>query len=284
MRTLMLYLLLVVSASAQSIVMKDGKVITAKSVRRDGDTIMATMELPPAQQGGPAQTGEFGYQILQIAKIDFPEPPQFKTATDLIVGGNATEALAQLEPVLRYYEGFRDAPGSWWADAELLKLEALVSLDRDDDAVALATDIVNSASNPETAGVAKTYIALGLARHGDFAKAMEMNDAVLNTATSPRTLASAAVNGGRIHLARKEWEHALLSFLEVPVFYPEQKVLMPHVLLGCGRAYTEMKDFTRAKTSLNELAATYGSSPEAAQAKLDLEKIAKLEKSTELPK
>ena len=82
-----------------------------KGLRRQGDQILATVEIAPAEQGKPAQVGELGYAVSQIAKIDFPEPPILRAAPDLIASGKAADALTQLEPVVKYYEPFRDAPG-----------------------------------------------------------------------------------------------------------------------------------------------------------------------------
>jgi len=185
--------------------------------------------------------------------------------------------------VVKYYEAFRDAPGSWWADVSLLKVQALISLGRDDEAEQLAGGIAATATDPATIRAAKVYVARGIARHGDQAKAMEMYDSVLKDETRPQTIAAVAACVGQIHLARKEWEPALLSFLQVPVFYPQQKVVMPQVLLGCGKAYIGLEDYTRAKASLNELTTTYSSTPEAVQGKADLDKIAKLENTAETP-
>jgi hypothetical protein len=280
LKSFLLCLLLTGTASAQNIIMKDGKVIAAKNLRRQGDMIMATVDLATGTTG--QASGEFGYPIAQIDKIDFPEPPEIKSAGELIAAGKAADALTQLEPVVKYYEAFRDAPGSWWADVSLLKVQALISMGRDDEAEQMAGGIAATATDPATVRAARVYVARGIARHGDQAKAMEIYDSVLKDETRPQTIAAVAANVGQIHLARKEWEPALLSFLQVPVFYPQQKAVMPQVLLGCGKAYIGLEDFARAKVSLNELTASYSSTPEAVQGKTELEKIAKLEK-TETP-
>ena len=63
------------SATAQNILLKDGKTIVTKGLRRQGDTIMATVEtILPARGTEPAKTlsGEIGYQLPLIAKLDFP--------------------------------------------------------------------------------------------------------------------------------------------------------------------------------------------------------------------
>ena len=271
------------SAPGQNITMKDGKIIVTKGVRRRGDIIMATVDLPAVQPGQAAAAGELGYPLAQIAKIDFPEPAQLKASVDLITVGKAAAALAGLEPVLRYYETFRDAPGSWWAEASLLKMEALASLGREEEAEDVAANLAHSATDPETMRAANTYLAAGLARRGDVAKAQDIYNAILREATRPQTIAKASVDQGQIHLVRKEWEGALLCFLQVPVFYPEEKVLMPRVLLGCGRAYAGMKDFARARAALEDLTTRFGATPEAGKGRAELATLTKLEKANQSP-
>ncbi len=289
---LMLGFVLVASAAAQNIILKDGKVIATKGVRRTGDIIMATIELSgttaaqpsPAGQVQAIRTGEFGYPIAQIYKIDFPEPAQLNAAAALVNSGKAIDAIKQIEPVLAYYDAVRDAPGSWWSDALILKIQALLSLGNYDAADRLASQMERIATDPEAIDAARVYVAAGLARKGDHAKALQVYDAVLNEATRPQTLAVSAANKGVSHLARREWEAALLSVLEVPVFYPRQEALMPSVLLSSARAYIGLEDYNRAKSALGELGSKFPSTPEGAQAKSELDRIAKLEKTPQSAK
>lgn len=283
----LLTVVLVASAGAQNIILKDGKVIATKGLRRQGDTIMATVEIPlPAGVEKPAQvpTGEVGYPILQIAKLDFPEPVQLRTVPDLIVAGRAADALVQLEPVLRYYEAFRDAPGSWWSEAAMLKVEALQATGNFKDADPLIEAVTRIATDPETLRAAKVFVAAGLTRRGDHARAVEIFEQVMKDTNKPLTLATASVNKGQSHLALKQYEPALLAFLQVPVFFPNQKLLMPQAMLGSARAYFGLEDLTRAKATLDELLKDFGASPQAADAKTELEKIAKRAKALEPPK
>jgi TolA-binding protein len=268
------------SASAQNIVMKDGKVIAAKALRRQGDTILATVELP----GGERKTGELGYALAKIERLDFPEPPQLKTSQDLIAQGKGAEALAQLEPVVKYYEGFRDAPGSWWAPAALRKVQALVAVGREQEAAPLAEQIGRLATDPETARAANVQVAATLVRKGSHARALELIQPALKESRDPATRAPAFIIQGECLLAKKEWEDAMLSFLQVPVFYPTEKVLLPQSLLGRGRAHFGMDDLAAAKASLEELIKTYPASAEAKQAEAELEKISRREKALADPK
>lgn len=79
----------------------------------------------------------------------------------------------------------------------------------------------------------------------------------------------------RCLLASKDWDSALLAYLHVPVFYPDQTALMPQVLLGSARAYAGLEDKADAVKTLNELNRRFPASSEAAEAKIDLQKLTK---------
>jgi tetratricopeptide (TPR) repeat protein len=271
------------SAHAQTIHLKDGRAVTSKSLRRQGDIIMATQEIAGAK-GQPATKGEVGYPVATIEKIDFPEPAQLRAATELLTQGRAAEAIAQVDVALRYYEGFRDAPGSWWADLALLKTRALVNEGHDKEADALVDQIARMANDPETVRAARVQVAAGMARRGEHARALELCEAVIKESTNPETLAAAAISKGESHLGLKQWEDALLSFLQIPVFHPEKKLLLPSSLLGTGRAYFGIQDLPRAKDTLDELIKNFGGTAEAVAAKTELEKIARLEQALAPPK
>jgi TolA-binding protein len=70
----------------------------------------------------------------------------------------------------------------------------------------------------------------------------------------------------------------------IPVFYPEQKMLLPPSMLGAGRALFALEDFDRAKETLDDLVKRYGATPEAAAAQIELGAIAKKQKALEGPK
>lgn len=262
----------------QNIILTNGSVVATKGVRRAGDTIMATVELQQVQPGAPT-TGEFGYPLAQISRIDFPRPYQLDVAADAINAGKIGDAQQQLQAVLGYYEGFRDTPGSWWADATLLKVAALISAGQRDEGTQLAQAMGRVAVNPDVIAAARVYGAAALARQGQEVQAEQVFEEVERDSSWPEALALAALYKGELHLAHEAWEQALLSILKVPVFYPEQKVLMPAVLLESARAYLGLRDIARAKTALEELTTKYPATPEAGLAKAETERVAKLEKS-----
>lgn len=264
---------------AQSIVLKDGKTIPAKGVRRQGDLIMATQELTPAAPGQKAGTGEFGYPLANIDRIEFPEPAQLTTASNLLAQGKAAEALTQMEPAFKYYDAFRDIPGSWWGRLALLKIHALAAQGKHKEAQPIVKNLERFAADPEIKRAAEVQGAGELARNGDFSGAMAVCDRILKEAEDSATLVSAAILKGECHLGLKEWDLALLAYLQAPVFYPEQVLFLPASKLGVARAHASMDGFTAAKTAYQELLSTWPASPEAAAAKAELEKLEKREKA-----
>ncbi|MGI8438426.1 MAG: hypothetical protein ACR2NX_16250, partial [Chthoniobacterales bacterium] len=109
-----LALLLVRPVLAQNLQLTSGQTIKTQGVRRSGDMVMGAVQVGSSR-------GEVGYQTATISRIDFPEPPQLKTTGDLLSQGQPAKALAEIEPVVKYYEPFRDIPGNFWAQAALLK-------------------------------------------------------------------------------------------------------------------------------------------------------------------
>jgi tetratricopeptide (TPR) repeat protein len=268
LRRLVLTLMLLFgeSAHAQQITLKTGQKVDTLGVRRDGDMIMGKIQVGTG-------SGEIGYHVSQIAKIDFPEPRGLKNASDLMAQGQPEKALGEVEPVVGYYEPFKEVPGAWWAQAALLKVSVLAALRRDAEAETLASEIQKVVTDPETARAAQLRVAAGLIRKRDFEKAVTICDAAIKQSTDPEVLANAWVNKGDALLGQKQWDAALLAYLHVPVFYADESSSMPAALLGSGRAYWRLDDTARTKRSFNDLIAAYPKSAEAAVAQSEMKKM-----------
>ena len=89
---------------------------------------------------------------------------------------------------------------------------------------------------------------------------------------------------GQRLLEKKDWEDALLSYLRVAVFSPEEKVLLRRATIGAGRAWLAMDDFESAREAFKSVIETAGQSPEADTAKAELENVARREKALAPPK
>jgi tetratricopeptide (TPR) repeat protein len=261
-------LVLATFASGQNIILKTGQTIETKGVRRSGDMVMTKVQVG-------ASSGEVGYQVSTIGKIAFPEPPQLKTTAAFLSQGQPEKALADIEPVVRYYEPFRDVPVNWWAPAALLKVSALSGMQLDKEAERLGDEIRKSVTDPETARAARLQLVAGLVRRGEYGKAQQLCDTVIKESAKAEVLAEAWVHKGDALLAQRQWDGAVLAYLHVPVFYDDEKLWMPPALLGSARAFRGLEDMGRAKRSLNDLTAGYPKSAQAEIARTELQKLPK---------
>jgi TolA-binding protein len=263
---LLLVLVIVSPSSAQTITLQTGQKIDTQGVRRDGDMVLGKVQVGSG-------SGEVGYHLAQIAKVDFPEPRPLKSASDLLVQGQPDKALAEINPVVAYYSPFKDVPGNWWAQAALIKVSVLAAQQHEKEAEGLASEIEKSAKDPDMARAAQLRLVGSLIRNNEFEKAIGICDATIKSSTDSTTLANAWVAKGDALLAQKDFDEALLAYLHVPVFYPDEKIFQPAALLGSGRAYRRLNDTDRAKRTLNELLTAFPQSAEATAAQAELKKL-----------
>jgi tetratricopeptide (TPR) repeat protein len=275
-----LFILLAVTGAAlaqTSVHLKDGRILPAKQLRREKDTIIATLDIPSKEPGGKPTTGDFGFPLKDIFKLDFPKPAVIDTAPDLIGDGKAEEALASLEPAIKYYGGFRDAPGSWWVDLVPLQIEALLALRRDKEAGEVADQFSRLATDPEVKKFIKAFTAVALTRKGEHQSALPLYDESARATERTDILGLIAVNKGdslvaiaEAHAAKGEaeeaavrFEEALLSFLRIPALYRTQRMFLPQATYGAAQAYLGMRDFDRARLAVKELKTLFPETPEA---------------------
>ena len=264
---LSMFLTLVTSSGfSQTILLQTGQRIETQGLRRDGDMVMAKVQIGTG-------SGEVGYHVPQIAKVEFPEPGALKKAADLLTQGQADKALAEIDPVVNYYSPYKDVPGNWWAQSALIKVSALAAQQKEKEAEALASEIEKSAKDQDMARAAQLRLVAALVRANQLDKAMTICDGALKSSTDPTTLANAWIAKGDILLARKDFDEALTAYLHVPIFYQDEKLFQPAALLGSGRAYRRLNDKDRAKKSFNELIAAYPKSAEATAAQNELKRL-----------
>jgi len=265
---LVLGLAFVQCAPGQTILLKTSQTIETKGVRRSGDMIMIKVQVG-------ASSGEVGYRASTIAKLVFPEPLQLKTTAVFLSQGQPEKALADIEPIVKFYEPFRDIPGNWWAPAALLKVSALSEMQLDKEAEKLGNEIRKNVIDPETARAAQLQLVAGLVRKNEYDKALQLCDSVIKESAKAEALAEAWVHKGDALLAQRQWDDAALAYLHVPVFYREEKRWMPPALLGSARALRGLEDLAEAKRSLNELTTSYPKSAQAEIAQTELQKMPK---------
>ena len=264
-----LHFALCISASAQTIQLRDGTAVPTLGLRRDGDNLAAKVKT------NGDNVGEVGYPLANVVRVDFPEPALLKAAADLLDKGQADEAVRQLAPAVAYYLPFYNVPGNYWKPLAVLQLEALTAAHRDKEADAVAAELGRlAAADPEVVRTLKIREGAGSVQRGDATKALATLEPIVHDDTaSAAVLAPAWIQIGAAHLARREFKPALLAYLHIPVYTPERARLMPAALLGSARAYLGLEDKQRAEIALNELLTTYPAAAEAAEARQQLQKL-----------
>ncbi len=280
------------SAFAQNIHLKDGRIIIAKALRREKEQIIATIEIPPAKPGEKPTTGEFGFPLTDIFKLDFERPEVLESVPNLIAEGKAQLALEKLDPVVKYYSSFREAPGSWWTDTIPLQIQALLALRKDDEAGSVAEQFARLAVDPSIKRYTKAFTAASLTRKKQHEAALALYDDAAKATDRREVLSLIAVNRGDSLLALGDvlkekgdldksavrYEEALLSYLRVPALYPSQRMFLPQSALGAASAYLGLDDFARARAAIKELKENFPETPEAKAADALGEKVDKREK------
>jgi len=263
-------------ASAQNIVFTSGRVVPTSGVQVKDGNILAKVER--TEPGKPPTLVEVPVPLAQIKKIDFPVPPELAQAQDLSVQGKNAEAIALLKPVLDAQEQFREVPGNWWDKAALLTTQLYLQDRKDVDADGLARKLVKSI-NPEMVHAANVQLAAVNMGWGVKSTAESLLETVLKESKDPAPRAGAYIIQGDVLLKDGKWEDALYAYMQVPVFYPSEKILLPAALLGRGRAHLGMDDLADAKETLEELRRDYPATPAAKAAEEDLKKVAEREKA-----
>ena len=277
--------------------MKDGRILTPKAMRRNGDDILATFERQQQNADGtvtniPGSEVQVGIKLAEIAKLDFAKPSIIDAAPKAIAEGKAEALLKALEPEVARFASFRDAPGSWWVDLVPMQIQALLSLKRDKEAQDAADTFARQATNPENQRITKAFAGVARTRKGEHEAALSLYGEAVQSVKRHDILGMIAVNRGDSYLAIAEklkaenktpeavdyYEQALLSYTRVAALYPSQRGYLPQATIGAARAHLGLDDFARAKQAIKELKDEFASTPEAAGADELLAKVEKREK------
>jgi tetratricopeptide (TPR) repeat protein len=262
-RLLFLFLVGISSLSAQTIQLKNGDTVIANGLVRNGDMIMVSVKT------STGSTGQVGYQVSDVAGLVLPAPENLEVAAGQVADGDFAHALAQIDPIVAYQKTIRDIPGNWWAKAALVEVSALAGLNRVADATALVNEIAGFSKDPEILTSANLQIVL-TTKFKDPQQALDAYDAIINQSSDPSTLSQAWIAEADIHFAQHEFDEALMAYLTVTVFYPENNPLVARALWGSGQAYAKLKDAAHAAKTYQSLISSYPNSPEAASAKAEL--------------
>jgi hypothetical protein len=178
----LLFLACLHQGRAQTLQLKDGKVLLAKEIRREGNFLF----LKVATLNG--EVGDELVQVPQLERVDFGEQPALVEARQLAQSGDAAGVLEKTSQPADFFRAYADLPGSPWPDVMRLRLPAL--------AAALTGTIGCDAAGVWTLEVAfgtlslpagglsangRAYAGASVAEYGTVGGASERNQVVLRT-------------------------------------------------------------------------------------------------------
>lgn len=259
-RALVLLLLLAAGLHADTLVLKNGQTISGKSFLRQGDVISISV----GPNGETAPSGP-GTPVTAIEKVECDPPAVLKSAPAMLAAGKGPAVLENVQTALTASETFGLLPGSYWSDLFVMQAHILVATGKDEEAIKLAI-AMEKTKNPPLVQDAQALRALVATRKGDHSRANSMLETAGNDLTKATASAAAAVTRGLLLLEKKQFEEALKSFLELPVFLPDETALCGIAQLGSAQAHYGMEDYDRAIAALEILIKTRPDTPEISQA------------------
>lgn len=250
-----------VPLQAQRYLLANGSALNAADVTLKGDALVQARTIA----GGGSIEQRF--PIATVARLDWPEPDELAETAALITAGKGKEALEKITPIHRQFDPFPKTPGSWWNDAAILRLRALIAAGSAPAEISTAArDIMGRSADPDAVGNAKLALAEVELRAGKDSIADAMIDQIVTDAPAA-VRARGWVLRGDLALKRKAYEEALEAYLRVPALFGTQEELMPAALLGSARAYRGYGDKGRAERAYLSVVDDYPDSAEAAVAK-----------------
>jgi tetratricopeptide (TPR) repeat protein len=247
------------AAQAQSYILQNGAVVPADSVTVRENFLV---------QGGGGQV-ERRVPLSDIARLDFPAPPEFAAAETELATGRAPQALALVEPVYRRFFPFAAIPGSPFPAAAALRLRALLAGEDAAATTAASAELVRLNLNPETRGLGLLAKAQLEARAGRAEIAQLMIDEAVKDAPD-EVLARAWLIRGDLAARRSAHEEAAEAYLRVQAFYGTVESLVPEALLGAARSLRAHGSQALAERLLGELMDGYPGTPQSAIARKEL--------------
>jgi hypothetical protein len=238
--------------TAQTIQLKDGKILYANEIRRDGNFLL----LKAAKPDGSV-TDEL-VQLPQLERIDFPEPPALAEARVLAQTGDAAGVLEKTTEPAAFFRTYADLPGNPWPEVMRLRLPALAVSGE----AALLSDLQKNWV-PTGDTELDTAYRLMTAALNDPAGAATARKALAQPGAGTLAAAISWLEIGRGALEARQWRDALRAFLSVEVFVPQHRILLPKALLGATKASLEKGDRAKASALAQEIASDFPNSPES---------------------
>ena len=250
---LFLILFLPSTLQAETVFLKDGKVHTAKEMRRDGNFLFLKLVAPDGAQS------EVVTPLNQVDRVEFGELQAISEARQMARGGDAAGVLEKTAGPATFFWAYSDVPGNQWMEVMRLRLPALAVAGRDEEIAELQRQWT-----PTGDGELDTAYRLLAASRNNPSGAQTARAALAKSGANSLAAAMSWLALGEEALAAKQWKAAVNAFLSVEVFVPNQRLLQPKALMGAIKAFVAKGERAKAVALLDEIKVEYPSSAGAA--------------------
>lgn len=181
-------------------------------------------------------------KFSEITEVIWPLPSRLKDAQANVARGEPAKALENVEAVLKFFEPIKNVPGSWWARASIVKLDALDRLENDaaTESFLTAFEKEEAAKLPEVATQIQLARLMQRARKGAHDEVIKESTELLAKVDSAELQARLHIVKGNSLYASKKYEAAMATYLRVPVFFGSEAEFVPKALLGAARSFRGM--------------------------------------------
>ena len=243
---------------AQEVFMKNGSRFQLKNPRRQGDMLFLSVTAP-----GAAGTGEVGYKLVDIDKVDMPVPAAVDAARTQLYTGKPAEATKTIKPAFDAVGPLRGIAGSNWEELALMYAAALQAAGQTPEAIVILEQFEGACPNGSPRReIARVRLA-GLKTPLETSAVVGVADKAIAAKLGGSVAAEANTVAGDAFLASKSFDEALNRYLKVVIFCPGDRWLGARSLLGAAKAMGSLNEKKNCVRALREIASSYPGSPQA---------------------
>ena len=184
-------------------------------------------------------------KYTDVTRIEWgtKRPKAMEDAEIAVQRGDASVALAKIEPVLQFFARMRkNTPGSLWLPAASIKLDALVVLKNDAVLTGFISELeaANDGTIPSLPNRIKMAKLDQTLRRGNIEQSLAEADKHIRDTVDTSFLAHLHLVKGNALLELRRYEEAMNAFLRIPVFYGTYVKYIPSAQLGAAKAFRGM--------------------------------------------
>lgn len=243
---------------AQEVFMKNGSRFPLKNPRRQGDMLFLSVTAP-----GAAGSGEVGYKLVDIDKVEMPVPAAVDAARTQLYTGKPAEATKTIKPAFDAAGPLRGIAGSNWEAVALMYAAALHAAGQIPEAIVILEQFEGACPNGSPRReIARVRLA-GLKTPLETSAVVGIADKAIAAKLGGEVAAEANTVAGDAFLASKSFDEAMNRYLKVVIFCPGDRWLGARSLLGAAKSMAALDEKKNCVRTLREITSSFPGTPQA---------------------